>query len=271
MIVKTPDRTYQLGDKNLPSLGQKVVSWPWGSTPNLTQWSIDQLKYPLGTIVVDVVDGHPVIAQIQTHDSYGAHPEWGIKLHKGTSVYVPVVTDETTGKSVAMKEAPEGWGVSSMAGWFHNRFGHREGREIVLERGEHMGHWREHVERIPKIAVLAAATAAGALISGGVGAVVGLLAGMVVDKEVRGGDWLPDFHGDFGIGTIIPSSGPKPYQLTDANSGQTTTITAKSMEEAANFALARVYGGATAVMRLPGTDTFQTDRGDTFRLTLAGA
>jgi hypothetical protein len=47
MIVKTPDRTYNLGEKGLPSLDQKVVSWPWGGTPHLTQWSVDALIKPL--------------------------------------------------------------------------------------------------------------------------------------------------------------------------------------------------------------------------------
>jgi hypothetical protein len=61
-----------------------------------------------------------VLAQIQTHYSYGAHPEWPDKAHKGTSVYVPVATDPQTGRSAALREAPEGWGDESTMGfdWF---------------------------------------------------------------------------------------------------------------------------------------------------------
>src|SRR5271170_4318739 len=166
MIVKTPEREYRLGEKGLPPFDQRVVSWPWGGTPHLTRWSIDALKYPLGTIILDTVDGHPVVAQIQTHDTYGAHPEWGVKLHKGTSVFVPVVLDGSTGKEVAMRDPPDGWGVSTMAGWLHGRFVDRheqrwganrgtilprqgslspeERRAIgVYDQGDHMEHWRD--------------------------------------------------------------------------------------------------------------------------------
>ena len=108
MIIKSPPRTYALGETP-PPIGEQVRSWPWGGTPNLTAWSLAQLKYPLGTVIYDVVDGYPVIAQIQTHPSYGAHPDWPDKPHKGTSVFVPVTTDEN-GHAVAMKVAPAGWG-----------------------------------------------------------------------------------------------------------------------------------------------------------------
>jgi len=112
MTVKLPEKTHVLGGP-LPSIPQRVTSWPWGSTPNLAQWSLSQLKHPLGTIIYEVVDDHPVLAQIQTHYSYGAHPEWPEKAHKGTSVFVPVATDPATGKSFAMREPPEGWGDES--------------------------------------------------------------------------------------------------------------------------------------------------------------
>jgi hypothetical protein len=223
-IVKTPDRVYNLGEKGLPSLGQPVVSWPWGGTPHLTSWSVDALKYPLGTIIHDVVDGHPVIAQIQTHDTYGAHPEWGIKLHKGTSVFVPV--DDSTGK--AMRDAPDGWGVSDMAGersarhevqherrWeddhqdpfvVGSKYMARPGgaaapaasQQLQSFRGRPMAHqdWKDHYSKIPKLAVLAGTTVLGFFAAGPFGAVAGLAAGLGIDREVRGGDWLPSFHGE---------------------------------------------------------------------------
>ena len=109
MTIKLPEKTHVLGGP-LPPIPQRVVSWPWGGTPHLTQWSIDQLKHPLGTLIYEVVDGHPVLAQIQTHYSYGAHPDWPDKAHKGTSVFVPVGTDPATGKAVALHDPPEGWG-----------------------------------------------------------------------------------------------------------------------------------------------------------------
>jgi hypothetical protein len=226
MIVKTPDRTYNLGEKGLPSFDQKVVSWPWGGTPSLTKWSVDALKYPLGTIIVDVIDGHPVIAQIQTHDTYGAHPEWGIKLHKGTSVYVPTVTDGESGKTVAMRDAPDGWGVSTMAGerMMGMRFRRVERHErtspifvvdpyvagaqyiadpsAVVTSPTNSGvppmpheDWRAHFSKVPKLAVIAGGAILGAIVSP-VGALVGAAVALVADREVRGGPWLPSFHGE---------------------------------------------------------------------------
>ena len=269
-IVKTPDRVYRLGELP-PPLGQKVVSWPWGGTPHLTKWSVDALKYPLGTIIIDTIDGHPVIAQIQTHDTYGAHPEWGVKLHNGTSVFVPVAEDGRT----ALRDPPEGWGVSPMAGW-HDRHEERWGAnrgthegEAIMERWRaERGHWREYFTKVPKLGILAGTTLAGFFMGGPIGAVVGLGAGLVVDREVRGGDWF-DVHGDFGIGTVIPSLYKKTFQLTDSASGAQTLVKGKDLQEASKCALSQFYGSASTVVQVPGTNTFQTDKGDTFRLDVA--
>ena len=108
MIAKQPDRTYRLGDP-LPAIPSPVASWPWPGSPTLTKWSVDMLKYPLGTLIYDVVDGHPVLAQIQTHSWYGAHPDWPATPHKGTSVFVPT-TVNAAGKKVAIADPPDGWG-----------------------------------------------------------------------------------------------------------------------------------------------------------------
>ena len=108
MLVKQPDRTYRLGDP-LPAIPSPVASWPWPGSPTLTKWSVDMLKYPLGTLIYDVVDGHPVLAQIQTHSWYGAHPDWPATPHKGTSVFVPT-TVNAAGKKVAVADPPDGWG-----------------------------------------------------------------------------------------------------------------------------------------------------------------
>jgi hypothetical protein len=160
MIVKTPEREYRLGETP-PPLGQRVVSWPWGGTPHLTQWSLDALKYPLGTIILDTVDGHPVVAQIQTHDTYGAHPEWGVKLHKGTSVFVPTVVDGATGKFVAMRDPPDGWGVSPMGGWSEDAI-------AVM---------RKHNPKLHYV-LLAGSTLAGAVVASLPGALVGFALGL---------------------------------------------------------------------------------------------
>ena len=116
MIAKQPDRTYKLGD-TLPAIPGTVASWPWRGSPALTKWSIDMLRYPLGTLIMDVVDGHPVIAQIQTHSWYGAHPDWPSTPHKGTSVFVPTTVD-ASGKKVAVADPPDGWGEASAYGPF---------------------------------------------------------------------------------------------------------------------------------------------------------
>jgi hypothetical protein len=360
-IVKSPSREFRLGEK-LPPIPQKVVSWPWGSTPSLTQWSLDQLKYPLGTIIHDVVDGHPVIAQIQTHSYYGAHPDWSNKPHKGTSVFVPVARDEGSGKMVALRDPPDGWGVSEVAGWWPRR----RAVELRHEGGEGM-HWRDHYARVPKLAVLVGTTAVGAL-AGPIGAAIGFAAGLFIDREVRGGDLLPHFgddpsstdkpaapsltrsstpqhtqaewddflkrhpywknkkkpgkpappkpgqqpasptggggggdvfsqaagaiqsaasaatgavgavtdianafngEGDFGVGTVIPSQYKKSFTLIDPNSGAQPVVQGRDMDDAAKYALARYYANAATVVRVPGSNTFQTDKGDTFSLVPA--
>ena len=91
----------------LPELGPNVVPWPWGLTPTLQSWAAEQLVYPLGTIVRDVVDGRPAIARIECHDRYGADPGRAPSWHKGTSVYAP--GEVVGGRLVAMAEPPAGW------------------------------------------------------------------------------------------------------------------------------------------------------------------
>lgn len=117
--VKLPDHDIPLSmTAPLPSLGMPTVSWPWKLSKTLQDWSAAQYHYPLGTVIQDVIDGHPVIAQIQVHDTYGAHPEIGVRLHKGTSVRVPATQDDS-GKLVALSDPPPGWpGTSDIAGEF---------------------------------------------------------------------------------------------------------------------------------------------------------
>lgn len=104
MIARRPSRTYRL-EEVLPAIPYPTASWPWGITPKLMAWSSAVLKHPLGTVIEDVVDGHPIVAQIQTHYGYGAHPEWAQRAHKGTSARALA---DASGKIIA--DPPEGWG-----------------------------------------------------------------------------------------------------------------------------------------------------------------
>jgi hypothetical protein len=69
--------------------------------------------------------------------------------------------------------------------------------------------WRGYLARLPKLAVVAGSTVVGALVSPA-GALVGLAAGILLDREVRGGRLLPSprewlsAHGPLA-GKIIPS------------------------------------------------------------------
>jgi hypothetical protein len=121
--VKIPSTNLPLAmETPLPPLGMDVVRWPFKLSKTLQDWAYAQLHYPLGTIIQDVVDGHPVMVQIQVHDTYGAHPEWGIKLHKGTSIFSPATRNENM-KLVAMVDPPTGWPSSSDGSAVSGEFG----------------------------------------------------------------------------------------------------------------------------------------------------
>jgi hypothetical protein len=173
MIVKTPSRVYQLGE-HLPPVGMPVVSWPWGLTPSLQAWAEAQLHFPLGTVILDTVDGHPVIAQIQTHTGYGAHPEIPPTPHKGTSVFVPAVMSGNA--MVAVKDPPAGWGDSATIG--ADGFSVEAIRELAQhEEAQAL----TMVKKIPPGAMTAGGAGIGLLIGGPPGALVGGLVGGVMD------------------------------------------------------------------------------------------
>ncbi len=272
-IIKTPDRTYQLGETP-PPLPQKVVSWPWGGSPSLTRWALDALKYPLGTIIMDTIDGHPVIVQIQTHGTYGAHPEWGTRPHKGTSVFVPV---DDAGHPV--KDPPDGWAVSPMAGWTHDhnpftralqmldrhdrRWGANRGvtsPEDRLNDREHMN-WRDHYAKVPKLAILAGTTVLGFAAGGPFGAVAGLAAGLGIDREVRGGSLFPSFSGE-GSWKV------KRYDPTTGAFYYVGVVNAGSEGAAVDAATSQLFAASAAKpYSLPGfTNVYITSAGDVFRL-----
>jgi hypothetical protein len=73
--------------------------------------------------------------------------------------------------------------------------------------------------------------------------------------------------GDFGIGTVIPSSGLlKTFVLADPSSGAQPIVQGRDIQDAAKNAVKRFYPNASTVVRIIGTNTFQTDNGDTFQL-----
>jgi hypothetical protein len=110
VIVKQPSRPYRLGEPP-PSLGWNTVRWPWGPSRELTEWSEKALRFPLGTVIEEVIAGHPAVIQLQTHDTYGAHPDWPAKPHKGVSVFA-LAAHNDEGKLRAVIDPPEGWGVA---------------------------------------------------------------------------------------------------------------------------------------------------------------
>ena len=110
MIVRRPSRAYRLGEP-LPPLGWNTVPWPWKPSAALTEFSTKALSLPLGTVIETVLDGHPAVAQIQTHDRYGARPDLSPRPHAGTSVFA-LASHNDDGKLCAVIDPPEGWGVA---------------------------------------------------------------------------------------------------------------------------------------------------------------
>ena len=113
MIVKQPSRPYRLGEPP-PSLGWSTVRWPWGPSRELTEWSEKALRFPLGTVIEEVIAGHPAVIQLQTHDRFGARPDLPPKPHKGVSVFA-LAAHNDAGTLCAVIDPPDGWGVASGA------------------------------------------------------------------------------------------------------------------------------------------------------------
>jgi hypothetical protein len=100
------------GVERCPNIGLSpligVLGWTAPPSLALQVWARAQLVHPLGTIVRDVVEGQPVIARIECHYAYGAHPDQAPQWHKGTSVYRPARRTEG-GAMVAITTPPDGW------------------------------------------------------------------------------------------------------------------------------------------------------------------
>ena len=164
MIIRRPDRSYSLKDK-LPAINIPTTPIPkeWGPVPGLRAWSVKALSLPLGTIIQDVIDGRPIVAQVQTHYAYGAHPEWPAKPHKGTSVFALAGIDPTTNTLVAFQDPPAGFaqGADSFAG-------------EALGLATPLGHLVEAHGHLPTWLAPTAITITGALLGGPIGASIGL-------------------------------------------------------------------------------------------------
>jgi len=166
MIIRRPDRAYRLKDA-LPAIDLPTTPIPksWGAVPGLTAWSIKALSLPLGTVIQDVVGGRPVVAQIQTHYKFGAHPEWAPRAHKGTSVFA-LATLGQDGRLVALQDPPDNFAQGADA---------FSGEALGLPTLK--GHLVEAHGRLPVWLIPVATTTVGALAGGPVVAALGLLAG----------------------------------------------------------------------------------------------
>lgn len=110
-IPPSPSPVAACPNVSLPDLGDTL---PWThNTPGLQQWASAQLHYPIGTIIRDAIGGRPVIARIECHFKYGAHPEAPGNWHKGTSVYQPA--RRQGGRLVAIVDLPGDWPTSERA------------------------------------------------------------------------------------------------------------------------------------------------------------
>jgi hypothetical protein len=111
MNVRQPARPYRLGEPP-PPLGRNVVRWPWKPSEDLTEISEKALRFPLGTVIEETIDGHPAVIQLQTHDKYGARPDLPAKPHKGVSVFA-LAAHNDRGQLCAVIDPPAGWGTAS--------------------------------------------------------------------------------------------------------------------------------------------------------------
>jgi hypothetical protein len=91
-----------------------VLPWSGVAPAALQTWSMAMLRFPLGTVIRDTVNGVPIVARLECHDRYMAHPELPPAWHKGVTLYRPAARD-ASGKLVALTSPPPGWPGSSSA------------------------------------------------------------------------------------------------------------------------------------------------------------
>ena len=111
--VSIPLRPPQVGQCPHAAMPPLSNVLPWSGPPpaGLQTWAAAQLVYPLGTVIRDTVGGLPVVARIECHYAFGAHPEAPGFWHKGTSVYRPA--QRVGAQLVALTTPPPGWPSSS--------------------------------------------------------------------------------------------------------------------------------------------------------------
>jgi hypothetical protein len=123
--------------------------------------------------------------------------------------------------------------------------------------------WRERFTKIPKIGIVAGSATAGAVLGFGLpGAVVGLIVGLLVDREMRGGPLFPQsFHGEgtWKVYRYDPTSGHFVYAGM-VNAG----TEGSALEEASTQVFS---ASAYSPYTLPGfTNVYITSQGDVFRV-----
>jgi hypothetical protein len=111
-IPVSPPSLSRCPDLGLAPLAN-VVPWTGAPPATLQAWASAMLRYPLGTVIRDTVGGAPIVARIECHYGYGAHPEQPGTWHKGVSVYRPATLDASSGKLVPVTSPPAGWPGSS--------------------------------------------------------------------------------------------------------------------------------------------------------------
>ena len=98
VIPLHPPAVGQCPNVALPRLAN-VLPWQGTALAALQAWASLQLRYPLGTVIRDTVDGTPVVARIECHYAYGAQPSKPGTWHKGTSIFHPASYNASVARS----------------------------------------------------------------------------------------------------------------------------------------------------------------------------
>jgi hypothetical protein len=102
-IVIPPASPYPGPPANLaPPDGTLPITPPY--PPNLSPWGYQQLKYPFGTTIIDLVDGQLIVGRIENHyhppgmAGVTAH-DWhkGLTAYRPTQPWMKVPTDVSAG------------------------------------------------------------------------------------------------------------------------------------------------------------------------------
>lgn len=106
--VLLPTYSAVLAD-NLIGRDLGTLAWDNIAAPGLHAWASSLLSLPLGTRVRGVVNGIPVVADVERHDRYGNNPSAPVNAHKGVTVRRAATIDLGTGARVPLAVPPIGW------------------------------------------------------------------------------------------------------------------------------------------------------------------